>query len=73
MGAAGVRRSLLHVTAPVEEPHSVIYVLRVYGRDGHFDETKPRRLDLTETAPLQTPDDAALARDTERRPMAKTP
>ena len=41
-------------------------MLRVYDRAGHFDETKPRRLDLTETAPLQTPDAAALARDTER-------
>ena len=60
------RRSLLHLTTSLEQPHYVTYVLRVYDRAGHFDETKPRRLDLTETAPLQTPDAAALARDTER-------
>ena len=46
---------LLRVTAPVEEPRYVRYVLRVYGRDGHFDETKPRRLDLARLSPLETP------------------
>ncbi|HMB43106.1 MAG TPA: OmpA family protein, partial [Luteimonas sp.] len=60
------RRSLLHLTTSLEQPHYVTYVLRVYDRAGHFDETKPRRLDVTETAPLQTAGAAALARDTER-------
>ena len=60
------RRSLLHLTTSLEQPHYVTYVLRVYDRAGHFDETKPRRMDLTERAPLQTPDAAALAHDTER-------
>ena len=58
--------SLLRVTSPVEETHSVTYVLRVYGRDGRFDETKPRRLDLVRTAPVETPALADAARDAER-------
>jgi outer membrane protein OmpA-like peptidoglycan-associated protein len=61
-----LRRSLLHLTTSLEQPHYVSYVLRVYDRAGHFDETKPRRLDLTEMAPVQTPAAEALARDTER-------
>jgi outer membrane protein OmpA-like peptidoglycan-associated protein len=60
------RRSLLHLTTSLEKPHFVSYVLRVYDRAGHFDETRPRRLDLTDTAPVQRPDAATLARDTER-------
>ena len=60
------RRSLLHVTAAVEEPHFVTYVLRVYGKDGHFDETKPRRLDLSRSAPMETPALQQAARDAER-------
>jgi len=58
--------SLLKVTAPVEETHYVSYVLRVYGRDGRFDETKPRRLDLARSAPIETPALAEAARDAER-------
>ena len=60
------RRSLLHLTTSLEQPHYVSYVLRVYDRSGHFDETKPRRLDLTDAAPLESPDEAAKARDIER-------
>jgi outer membrane protein OmpA-like peptidoglycan-associated protein len=59
-------QSLLHVTAPVEEPHYVTYVLRVYGRDGRFDETKARRLDLSHTAPVETPALRQAASDAER-------
>jgi outer membrane protein OmpA-like peptidoglycan-associated protein len=57
------RRSLLHLTTSLEQPHYVTYVLRVYDKAGHFDETQPRRLDLVETAPLQSVDAATLARD----------
>lgn len=46
--------SLLRVTAPLEETRYIRYVLRVYGRDGRFDETKPRRLDLSRLSPLET-------------------
>ncbi len=60
------RRSLLHLTSSLEQPHYVTYLLRVYDRIGHFDETRPRRLDLTDTAPLETPNEAAMARDTEQ-------
>jgi outer membrane protein OmpA-like peptidoglycan-associated protein len=60
------RRSLLHLTTSLELPHYVTYVLRVYDRAGHFDETQPRRLDLVETALVQSMDAATLARDTER-------
>ena len=49
------RESLMRLTAPLERDHSVTYVLRVYSRDGRFDETRPRRLDLTRTAPIETP------------------
>jgi outer membrane protein OmpA-like peptidoglycan-associated protein len=57
---------LLHFTGALATPHYVTYVLRVYDRAGNFDETKPRRLDLTETAPLITPQSEKLAEDTER-------
>jgi len=59
-------QSLLHVTAPIEEPHYVTYVLRVYSRDGRFDETKARRLDLSRTAPVETPALLQAASDAER-------
>ena len=58
--------SLLHLTAPLEKTHSVTYVLRVYGKDGHFDETQPRRLDIARSAPLDTPAMREAARDAER-------
>jgi outer membrane protein OmpA-like peptidoglycan-associated protein len=58
--------SLLKVTAPVEATHYVTYVLRVYGRDGRFDETTPRRLDLVRNAPVETPASIEAARDAER-------
>jgi outer membrane protein OmpA-like peptidoglycan-associated protein len=57
---------LLHFTASLAAPHYVTYVLRVYDRHGHFDETKPRRLDLANIAPVPTPDSIRLAEDTER-------
>jgi outer membrane protein OmpA-like peptidoglycan-associated protein len=60
------RRPLLQLTTALQQPHYVTYVLRVYDRSGHFDETRPRRLDLTDTAPVKTGDEAALARDIER-------
>jgi len=59
-------RSLLHLTTSLEQPRHVNYVFRVYDRAGHFDETRPRRLDMVETVPVQTMDTEALARDTER-------
>jgi outer membrane protein OmpA-like peptidoglycan-associated protein len=46
---------LMRLAAPLEHDHSVTYVLRVYSRDGRFDETRARRLDLTRTAPIETP------------------
>ncbi len=55
-------RSLLHLTASLEQPHHVTYVLRVYDRAGHFDETRPRRLDLTDTPPVEASNAAALER-----------
>jgi outer membrane protein OmpA-like peptidoglycan-associated protein len=57
---------LLHFTQALATPHYVTYVLRVYDRAGHFDETKPRRLDLSNTAAVPTPDSMKLAQDTER-------
>jgi len=60
------RRSLLHLTTSLEQPHFVTYVLRVYDKAGHFDETQPRRLDLVETAPAPSVDAATRARDIER-------
>ena len=59
-------QSLLHVTAPVEEPHFVTYVLRVYSRDGRFDETRARRLDMSRSAPPETPALLQAASDAER-------
>jgi outer membrane protein OmpA-like peptidoglycan-associated protein len=63
-----VVKSLLHVTAALGMPRHVNYLLRVYDREGHFDETRPRRLDLVDKPPIEAIDiDAAkLARDTER-------
>jgi outer membrane protein OmpA-like peptidoglycan-associated protein len=40
--------SLLRVTKDLAQPQFVNYVLRVYDRDGHFDETRPRRLDISD-------------------------
>ena len=57
---------LLRFTAALATPHYVTYVLRVYDRAGNFDETKPRRLDLTDSAPVPTPQSEQLARDTLR-------
>jgi len=57
---------LLHFSASLAAPHYVTYVLRVYDRQGHFDETKPRRLDLANLAPVPTPDSIRLAQDAER-------
>ena len=59
-------QSLLHLTTSLEQPHFVTYVLRVYDRAGHFDETRPRRLDLSDTAPVKTLDADAAAVATER-------
>ncbi len=57
---------LRQIITALAKPHYVTYVLRVYDRDGHFDETRPRQLDLTDIAPVATPDSERLARDTER-------
>ena len=57
---------LLRFTTALAAPHYVTYVLRVYDGAGHFDETKPRRLDLTDTAQMTTPQSEQLAKDTER-------
>jgi outer membrane protein OmpA-like peptidoglycan-associated protein len=56
---------LMRLTAPLEHDHSVTYVLRVYGRDGRFDETRPRRLDLTRTEPIETPASVQSASEAE--------
>jgi outer membrane protein OmpA-like peptidoglycan-associated protein len=63
---AAANVSLLRVTAPLEETGYVRYVLRVYGRDGHFDETKPRRLELRRAAPLDTPASIRAAEEAQR-------
>jgi outer membrane protein OmpA-like peptidoglycan-associated protein len=60
------RKPLLNLTTSLEKPHYITYVLRVYDRAGHFDETRPRRLDLTDKAPVQSLGAEKLARDTER-------
>ena len=57
---------LRQITTALARPHYVTYVLRVYDRDGHFDETRPRQLDLTDVAPVTTPDSEKLARDMQR-------
>src|SRR5271170_1416826 len=61
-----IAKSLLRVTTSLEKPHYLTYVLRVYDHDGHFDETRPRRLDLTDVPPEASVDPAKLAKDTER-------
>jgi outer membrane protein OmpA-like peptidoglycan-associated protein len=63
-----VAKSLLHITTALEKTHHLNYLLRVYDRDGRFDETKPRRLDIIQRPQIESVDiDAAkLARDTER-------
>jgi outer membrane protein OmpA-like peptidoglycan-associated protein len=58
--------TLLRFTEALATPHYVTYVLRVYDHAGHFDETKPRRLDLSNTAPVPSPDTLKLAQDSER-------
>jgi uncharacterized repeat protein (TIGR01451 family) len=59
-------KSLLHFTSSLDKPEYVSYVLRVYDKAGHFDETKPRRLDLARVAPVTAEDPVKLARETER-------
>jgi outer membrane protein OmpA-like peptidoglycan-associated protein len=61
-------KSLLQLTAILGQSRHLSYLLRVYDREGHFDETKPRRLDLVDKAPIAPIDIDAekLARDTER-------
>ncbi len=44
--------SLLRLTTILDQPHYVSYVLRVYAKDGSFDETRPRRLDLIASSPV---------------------
>ena len=58
--------SLPRVTAPIENPHFLTYVLRVYGHGGRFDETKPRRLDLARIASPPTPASIQAAAEAER-------
>jgi outer membrane protein OmpA-like peptidoglycan-associated protein len=48
--------SLLKLTTLLDQPRYVSYVLRVYDKDGRFDETRPRRLDLFEHPPVAGPD-----------------
>jgi outer membrane protein OmpA-like peptidoglycan-associated protein len=50
--------TLVRLTTILDQPHYVSYVLRVYGKDGRFDETRPRRLDLI-PSPLVAPLNAA--------------
>jgi outer membrane protein OmpA-like peptidoglycan-associated protein len=56
----------LRVTAALEKPRFLNYVLRVYDRKGRFDETRPRRLDLG-AAPMGASFDVAQqAQEAER-------
>ena len=48
----------LRVTTALEKPRYLNYVLRAYDRNGRFDETRPRRLDLG-AAPIGSSIDAA--------------
>ena len=57
---------LLKFTQALATPHYVTYVLRVYDHAGRFDETKPRRLDISNSAALTTPDSIRLSQDAER-------
>ena len=61
-------KSLLHIMTALEKTHHLNYLLRVYDREGHFDETKPRRLDIIQRPEIEPVgvDAAKLARDTER-------
>jgi len=58
--------SLLHLTSTLGQPHYVSYVLRVYGHDGRFDETRPRQLDIAETPPVAPLDAAKLELEMQR-------
>jgi outer membrane protein OmpA-like peptidoglycan-associated protein len=48
--------AFLHLQSTLGQPRYLSYVLRVYGKDGRFDETRPRRLDLTDRAPVTSLD-----------------
>jgi outer membrane protein OmpA-like peptidoglycan-associated protein len=61
-----IRDSLLKFTQAMATPHYVTYVLRVYDHTGRFDETKPRRLDISTSAAVATPDSIKLSQDAER-------
>jgi outer membrane protein OmpA-like peptidoglycan-associated protein len=58
--------AFLHLSTVLGQPRYISYVLRVYGRDGRFDETRPRRLDLTDRAPLVPMDAAKIELETLR-------
>jgi flagellar motor protein MotB len=58
--------SLLRLTTILDQPHYVSYVLRVYAKDGRFDETRPRQLDLIATPLIPPPNAADLEFETLR-------
>jgi len=58
--------SLLRVTTDLAKPRFITYVLRVYDKQGRFDETKARRLDISTTPPDVKVDQEQLARDLQR-------
>ena len=60
------RDSLLHVTSALELPKYFSYVLRVYDREGRFDETKPRRIDVLGSSTHPGQDMTATERDAQR-------
>jgi len=57
-----VDKPLLQLTSSLDQPRHVQYLLRVYDRDGRFDETRARRLDIL-TSASEMP---AADRDSER-------
>ncbi|MGO9946092.1 MAG: OmpA family protein [Steroidobacteraceae bacterium] len=61
-----IQTSLLRLTTVLSTPRYLSYVLRVYGHDGRFDETKPRQLDLSDTPPVARPDSAKIELEMQR-------
>lgn len=61
-----IRNPQLKFTQALATPPYVTYVLRVYDHAGRFDETKPRRLDISRGAADSTPDSLQSLRDAER-------
>lgn len=60
------RDAPLHVRGDLAKPRFVNYLLRVYDHEGHFDETRARRLDLPTAAAPASRSPIASARELEQ-------